>query len=101
DGLWRLDDRRPALHRCLARLDSVGQEARVEVEADRRHVPRLLAPQDVAGPTDLEVGECDLEPGAKLRRVEDRLEALAGLVREPLPASIEEVGVGPPGRSAA
>jgi hypothetical protein len=47
-------------------------------------VARLLAAEDVAGAADLEVGERDLEPGAQLRRVEDRLEPLPGLLAHPL-----------------
>ena len=61
---------------------------------------RLLAAEDVPGAADLEVGQRDLEAGAELRRVEDRLEPLARLVAQPLAPPVEEVGVGPPARPA-
>ena len=63
-------------------------------------MPGLLAAQDVAGAADLEVGQGDLEARAELRGVEDRLEPLARLVRQPLPAAVQEVRVGAPGRAA-
>ena len=61
---------------------------------------RLLAAEDVAGPADLEVRQCDLEPGPELRRVEDRLEPLARLVAQPFAAAVQEIGVRAP-RAAA
>ena len=61
----------------LLLLDRLGQQARVEVEADRGHVAVLLRAEDVAGAADLEVGQRDLEAGAQLGRVEDRLQPLA------------------------
>ena len=93
------DDRGTALQRRLLLLDRLGQQPRVEVEADRGHVPRLLAAEDVAGAADLEVGQRDLEAGAQLRGVEDRLEPLARLVAQPLAPPIEQVGVGAPARA--
>ena len=99
-GLRPLDPGRPILAQRLALLDGLGEEARVQVEADRRHVARLLAAEDVARAADLEVGERDLEPGTELRRVEDRLEPLPGLLAHPLAAAVEQVGVGPPAATA-
>ena len=90
---------RATLHRRLARLDGLRQQARVEIEADRRHVPGLLAAQDVAGAADLEVGQGDLEAGAQLGRVEDGLEPLARLVRQALATAVQQVGVGPARRA--
>ena len=58
--------------------------------------PGLLAAEDVAGAADLEVGQGDLEAGAELRGVEDRLEALAGLLAHPLAAAVEQVRVRAP-----
>ena len=92
-----VQDRWALLSPGLALLDRLGQQAGVQIEPDGRHVPGLLATQDVPGAADLQVGQRDLEAGAKLGRVEDRLEALAGLVRETLPTAIQQVGVGPPG----
>ena len=86
---------RPSPLRLLL-LDGLGEHPRVQVEADRRHVPGLLAAEDVAGAADLEVGQGDLEAGAQLRGVEDRLEPLARLVGQPLAAAVQQVGVGPP-----
>ena len=80
----------------LLLLDGLGEQAAVQVEADGGHVTRLLAAQDVAGATDFEVRQRDLEPGTQLRGVEDRLQALASLVGEPLAAPVEQVGVGAP-----
>ena len=95
-----LDDRCAALAEGLLLLDRLGEHPRVQVEADRGHVPRLLAAEDVAGAADLEVGQRDLEPGAELGGVEDRLEPLARLVRQPLAAPVQQVGVRPPRRPA-
>src|SRR4029077_15279262 len=83
----------------LAFLDRLRQQPRVQVEPDRRHMPRLLPAEDVPRPADLEVGERDLEPGAQLRRVEDRLEPLPRLLAHPLATAIQEVGVRAPGRT--
>ena len=96
DRLRLLEDRRASLPAGLALLDRVGQQARVEIEPDRGHVAGLLAAEDVPGAADLEVGQRDLEAGAELRRVEDRLEPLARLVAQPLAAAVEQVRVGPP-----
>ena len=95
DSLRLLHPRRPILAQRLALLDRLGEQPRVEVEADGGHVPRLLAAQDVARAADLEVGQRDLEPGTQLRRVEDRLEPLPRLLAHPLAPPVEEVGVGP------
>src|SRR5437773_975963 len=54
---------------------------------------RLLAAQDVAGPADLEVREGDLEAGPELRGIEDRLEALAGVLAHPLAPAVEQICV--------
>ena len=51
------------------------------------------------GAPDLEVRERDLEPGAELGRLEDRLEPLARLVESAVATPVEQVGVGPPRRS--
>ena len=40
------------------------------------------------------------KPAPELRGVEDRLEPLARLVRQPLPAAVQQVRVGPPRRAA-
>ena len=96
DGLRRLPDGLAELAPRLGLLDGLGQQPRVQVEPDRRHVAGLLAAEDVAGAADLEVGERDLEPGAQLRRVEDRLEPLARLLAHPLAAAVQQVGVGAP-----
>ena len=61
-------------------------------------MPRLLTAEDVARAADLEVGQGDLEARPELRGVEDRLEPLACLVRQPLAPSIEQVRVRPPRR---
>ena len=50
-------------------------------------------------PADLEIGQRDLEPGAQLGGVEDRLQSLAGLVAQPLAAAVEQIGVGAPRRA--
>ena len=95
-----LDPGHPVLPVCLLLLDGIGEEPGVEVESDRRHVARLLAPEDVAGSADLEVRERDLEARPELRCVEDRLESLSSLVGEPLAAPIEEIRICPARRSA-
>jgi hypothetical protein len=99
-GLRLLDDGPAVLAARLLLLDGLGEHPAVEVEPDRRHMPGLLGTEDVARAPDLEVGERDLEPGAELGRVEDRLEALAGFVGEALAPPVEQVGVGAPARSA-
>ena len=98
DGLRLLDLRRPILAPRLALLDRLREQPRVQVEPDRGHVARLLPAEDVAGAADLEVGQRDLEAGTQLRRVEDRLEPLAGLLAHPLAPPVEQVRVGPPRR---
>src|SRR6478672_2867562 len=84
----------------LLLLDSLREQTRIEVEAHGRHVAGLLRAKDVAGTADLEVRQRDLEARTEFRRVEDRLEALAGLVRQALSAAVEQVGVGPAARSS-
>src|SRR4051794_18308928 len=59
----------------------------------------LLATEDVARATDLEVGQRDLEPSAQLGRVEDRLQPLSSDVRELAALAVEKVRVGAPRRS--
>ena len=85
--------------RALLSSTASAQQPRVEVEADRGHVPGLLAAEDVPGPADLEVGQRDLEARPELGGVEDRLQPLARLVAQPLAPAVQQVGVGPPRRA--
>ena len=80
DGLRRGHDGGATLEIRLLHLDRLRQHPRVEVEADRGHVAGLLGAEDVARAADLEVGQRDLESGAQLRCLEDRLQPLARLV---------------------
>ena len=75
-------------------LYRIGEELRVEIEADRRNVPRLFATEQVARAANFEVGKCQLEAGAEVRRIEDRLQALARIISERLFASVEQVAPG-------
>src|SRR3954452_21774144 len=60
----------------------------------------LLGAENVAGATDLEVGQRDLETGAQLGRVEDRLQSLPSDIRQLAALAVEQVRVGAAGRSA-
>src|SRR3954454_9338388 len=60
----------------------------------------LLGAENVAGATDLEVGQRDLETGAQLRRVEDRLQPLPSDIRELAALAVEQVRVRATRRSA-
>ena len=82
DRLGARLDRLTVLEIGLLLLDRLGEQLRVEVEADGRQVAVLLPAEDVAGAADLEVGQRDLEPGAQLGRVEDGLQPLAGNLRQ-------------------
>ena len=97
----QVDERRGATTRRFSPLATratnlyrIGEELRVEIEANRRNVPRLLAAEQVARATNLKVGECQLESGAEVRRIEDCLEALARIIGERLFATIEQVAPG-------
>ena len=54
---------------------------------------RATRAQDVAGAADLQVRQRDLEPGAKLGRVEDRLQALPGNFAQLAALAVQQVGV--------
>ena len=60
------------------------QHLRVHLEADRRDVAALLVAQQVAGAADLQVAHGDLEAGAQLGVVGQRLQARRRLGREQL-----------------
>src|SRR4051794_27731100 len=60
----------------------------------------LLGAENVAGATDLEVGQRDLETGAQLGRVEDRLQPLPSDIRQLAALAVEEVRVRATRRSA-
>ena len=75
-------------------LDRIGKELRIEIKTDRRNVPRLFAAEQVARTANLEIRERQLESGAEVRRIEDRLEALARIIGERLFASIEQITPG-------
>ena len=62
--------------------------------------PDCSAPSMLPAPRISRSRQCDLEPGAELRGVEDRLEPLARLVGEPLAAPVEQVRVRAPRRAA-
>ena len=68
--------RRLAAHQRAHALDGVGKQLHVQVEADGGHVAALLRAEQVARAADLQVAQGDLEAGAELRRLEDRLQAL-------------------------
>ena len=58
--------------------DGLGDHLAVEVVADRGDVAGLLGAEDVPGTPDLEVAHGELEPGAEVVELLDRLEALVG-----------------------
>ena len=57
--------------------------------------PGLVASQQVARPTDLQVPQGDLEARAQLGVVPDGAEALVGRLRQDAVGGVEQVGVGP------
>ena len=84
-------------------LHRLRQQAAVEAEAHGGHVAALLGAQQVAGAADLQVAQGYLEPRSQLRRLEDRLQPLLGLLRQPALAVVHQVGVGavgPPAHAA-
>ena len=82
-------------HRLTLQLpDRVDHHLAVEVETDRRDVPGLRLPQEVAGAADLEVAHGDLEPRAEVGELADRLQALVRLLTEHAVGRVQEVGVG-------
>ena len=60
--------RRATLDAGLLLLHGLGQHARVEIEADRGHVPVLFGAEDVAGAADLEIRQRDLEAAVEIVR---------------------------------
>ncbi len=60
----------------------------------------LLPAEDVAGAANLHVPHRDVEAGAKLRGLLNRLQALLGLAPEDLVWAVEQVGVGAVGAAA-
>jgi hypothetical protein len=100
-GDWKINKRRSATTRRFAtfaartpHLDRIGKELRVEIKANGRNVPRLFAAEQVARTANLEIRERQLESGAKVRRIEDRLETLARIIGERLFPSIEQIAPG-------
>ncbi len=81
---------------CSPQLaDGIGDELHIEVEADGRDVACLHLAEHAAGAADLEVAHGQLEPGAEVGELADRLEPPVGLLAEPLLLGMEEVGIGP------
>ena len=75
--------------------DGLGDHLAVEVEADGGDVAALLAAEEVAGAPDLEVTHGDLEAGAEVGELAERLEPFVGLLRQHPVLGVEQVGVGP------
>ena len=70
------------------------QHARVEIESDRRDVAALLGSQDVAGATNFEVSQRDLESCAKLGRFLDRFESRDRFLAQSALVVIKQIRVG-------
>ena len=84
----------------LQPLDRIAEQLHVQVEADGADVAALLGAEQVAGAADLEVAQRDLEAGAQLRRLEDRLQPLLrDLAQRPV-LLVQQVGVGARGAAA-
>ena len=80
---------------CALHLaDGVGQQARVEVEADRVDEAGLLRAEQVARAANLQVLHGDAEARAQLGRLEDGAQPLLGDRRQLEVLVVEEVGVG-------
>ena len=75
-------------------LHGISEKLRVEIEANRRNVPRLFATEQVARAANLKIRERQLKSGAEVRCVKNRLEALARIIGERLFPSIEEIAPG-------
>ena len=75
-------------------LDGLGEHLAVQLEADRRHVARLLVAEQVAGAAQLEVAHRDAVARAELGVVGERREACARLRRELAAVRVQEVRVG-------
>ncbi len=74
--------------------DGVGEQARVEVEADGVDEAGLLRAEQVARAANLQVLHGDAEARAKLGRLEDGAQPLLGDGGELVILGVEEVGVG-------
>ncbi len=73
----------------------LGHHLDVEVVADGGDVAGLVAPEQVAGPADLQVAQGDLEARAQLGVVPDGPQALVGRLGQDPVGGVEQVGVGP------
>ena len=73
----------------------VFQQLAVQLVADGGDVAALLRAEDVAGPADFQVAQGDLEAGAQLGELLDRLEPPGGVRRDAAVAVEQQVGIGP------
>ena len=79
--------------RALHPRDFFGEQPRVEIEADRVHVARLLRAQQIARAANLQVLHRDAEARAQFGRLEDGAQPFLGDWRQLLVLVIEKVGV--------
>ena len=86
---WRTTLALGALH-----LNRFGEELRVEIKPDRRNVSRLFATEQITSTANLKVRERQLEAGAKVRRIKDRLQSLPCNLAQRILLAIEEVAPG-------
>ena len=84
----------------LSSPDCVGNELDIEIEADRRDMPRLHLAQHAPRSPDLKIPHGELKAGTEIRKLADRFETAIGLLRKRSFGRVKQVCVGTLRRTA-